>query len=207
MTYKHPERSRLGKPFVVAYTDPFLAFALRDPRFIPRLLENILNARAELAYLRHAVKFLGEEPCFLFLPTAFINNYRQLFSRPNTQYTLNIVNLPERIRSGDIRMFDFIAWITSHYSRVYKCSFADLEHGDSLHLPLASDLLPILRSVFPDFPGARSTLAVKPKQELWIANHRWLAEAAVASHVLLNERELKFTIIYEHSNGAFGLLE
>ncbi|KAJ6524882.1 hypothetical protein DFH09DRAFT_885407, partial [Mycena vulgaris] len=36
---------------------------------------------------------------------------------------------------------------------VYKCSFADLEHGDSLHLPLASDLLPILRWVFSGLSG------------------------------------------------------
>ncbi|KAJ6596214.1 hypothetical protein DFH09DRAFT_1305115 [Mycena vulgaris] len=67
-------------------------------------IEDILNARAELAYFRHAAKFLGEEPSFLFLSTSFINDCRHLFLRPNAQYTLNIVKLRERIRSGNVRM-------------------------------------------------------------------------------------------------------
>ncbi|KAJ6524883.1 hypothetical protein DFH09DRAFT_937035, partial [Mycena vulgaris] len=33
-------------------------------------IEDILNARAELAYFRHAAKSLREEPSFLFLPTS-----------------------------------------------------------------------------------------------------------------------------------------
>ncbi|KAJ6472956.1 hypothetical protein DFH09DRAFT_1110020 [Mycena vulgaris] len=61
-------------------------------------IEDILNARAELTYFRHAAKFLGEGPSFLFLPTSFINDCRQLFSWPNAQYILNVVKLPERIR-------------------------------------------------------------------------------------------------------------
>ncbi|KAJ7232119.1 hypothetical protein C8J57DRAFT_1533292 [Mycena rebaudengoi] len=59
-------------------------------------MEDVLNAREELAYFRCAAMFLGEEPSFLFIPTSFINDYRKLLESPITQYSPNIVAMRER---------------------------------------------------------------------------------------------------------------
>jgi hypothetical protein len=112
------------------------------------VLEDVLNARAELIYFRRAALFPEEEPSFVFLPTSFFNDCRKLIVLPNSPYSPEIIHLRERIRSGNVDMLGFIGWSNDHYSAVFKMCILELEHGDSMHLPAVRDLLPILRWAF-----------------------------------------------------------
>jgi hypothetical protein len=56
--------------------------------------------------------------------------------------------LREHIRTGNVVTIGFITWTNNHFSAVCKVFLAELELGDSLHLPAAPDILPILRWAF-----------------------------------------------------------
>ncbi|KAF7369166.1 hypothetical protein MVEN_00243800 [Mycena venus] len=99
--------------------------------------EDVLNARAELAYFHRAViKDLGQDPSFLFIPTSFINDCRTLIKLPGSPYSQNIIWFHERVRSGSVNVIGFLSWTRDHYSALVKMRIDDLEHGDSLNLPL-----------------------------------------------------------------------
>ncbi|KAJ7667377.1 hypothetical protein B0H17DRAFT_1142782 [Mycena rosella] len=131
--------------FLVTQTPIYSLGCLLDERWA---MEDVLNARAELIYFRRAADNLGEEPSFAFLPTAFINDCRKLVAQPHRVYSPQLVRLRGHIRSGTVKMLGFLSWTSSHYAAVYKFAMADLENGDSLHLPAARDILPILRWAF-----------------------------------------------------------
>ncbi|KAJ7087023.1 hypothetical protein C8R43DRAFT_1173898, partial [Mycena crocata] len=123
-------------------------------------LEDVLNARAELSYFRHAATTLGQDPSFLFLTTHFINECRRLHDAPNQPYSSNLVDLRERIRAGFVQTIGFVSWTTDHYSALVKCSVEDFEHGDSLHHDISPDLIPILCWAF---GGLRNYQSCQPK--------------------------------------------
>ncbi|KAJ7713987.1 hypothetical protein B0H16DRAFT_1246677, partial [Mycena metata] len=63
-------------------------------------------------------------------------------------YTPELVQLRARVRSDNVDMLGFVAWTNNHYASICHIYIAELEHGDSLHLPATPDILPILRWVF-----------------------------------------------------------
>lgn len=73
---------------------------------------------------------------------------RTLGAVPHAPYSPEIIRLRERIRSGHVDSIGFVTWTSDHYSAVCKVFIAQLELGDSLHLPAARDILPILRWAF-----------------------------------------------------------
>ncbi|KAJ6452558.1 hypothetical protein C8R47DRAFT_998072, partial [Mycena vitilis] len=114
------------------------------------VIEDVMNARAELLYFRRAAFFDDEEPSLVFLATSFFNDCRQLMAQPNAPYSPEIIAVRERIRSGLVDIVTFVGWTRDHYSAIYKFFLTDLELGDSMHLPAASDVLPILRWALAD---------------------------------------------------------
>jgi hypothetical protein len=158
---------------LIPYSEPLAGFHVtRAPIYTLGCLlgegwatEDVLNARAELLYFRRAAAFFGEEPSMLFLPTSFINDCRKLLQLPNTPYSAEIISVRARIRSGNIDMLGFVGWTSNHYSAIFKLSIADLEHGDSLHLPAAPDILRILRWAFAGlrhYEPAQNLVHIKP---------------------------------------------
>ncbi|KAJ7511950.1 hypothetical protein B0H11DRAFT_2371455 [Mycena galericulata] len=126
-----------------------LGFMLLRRRFMTSwVLEDVLNARAEMIYFRRGAVFFEEEPSFLFLPTSFINDCRTLMALPHAPYSAELVRLRGRIRSGKVDMLGFVNWRNDHFSGIFKFALSDLLLGDSLHLPAAPDILPILRWAF-----------------------------------------------------------
>ncbi|KAJ7448731.1 hypothetical protein FB451DRAFT_1187548 [Mycena latifolia] len=116
-------------------------------------MEDILNARVEVIYFRRGANFIDEEPSFLFLPTSFINDCRTLLALPNTPFSPEVIRLWEHIRSGKVTMLGFLVWTDNNYSVIFKLSMANLDHGNSLHLPAAPDTLRILRWAFSGLSG------------------------------------------------------
>ncbi|KAK7057084.1 hypothetical protein R3P38DRAFT_2759436 [Favolaschia claudopus] len=57
----------------------------------------------------------------------------------------NMIWVRERIRAGRVHGIGMLVCTSNHYSAIVKIRLDELEHGDSLHLPAQSDLLPILR--------------------------------------------------------------
>ncbi|KAJ7645697.1 hypothetical protein B0H17DRAFT_1148395 [Mycena rosella] len=121
--------NRFSEPlagFLVTQTPIYSLGCLLDERWA---MEDVLNARAELIYFRRAADNLGEEPSFVFLPTAFINDCCKLVAQPHRVYSPQLVRLRGRIRSGTVKMLGFLSWTSSHYAAVYKFTMADLENG------------------------------------------------------------------------------
>ncbi|KAJ7163676.1 hypothetical protein C8R46DRAFT_901901 [Mycena filopes] len=117
-------------------------------------VEDVLNMRAELTYFHRATRFdLGTDPSFLFLPTSFINDCRTLYKLPNRPPSSNIIDLRARIRSGSVQTIGFVSYARSHYSGVNLVHLHELEHGDSLHLRIMPDLIPVLQWAFMDLHG------------------------------------------------------
>ncbi|KAK6984492.1 hypothetical protein R3P38DRAFT_2575894 [Favolaschia claudopus] len=70
--------NRFAEPlagFSVTQTPLYNLGCLLDERWI---LDDIMNARAEFIYFRRAAMFPGVEPSFIFLPTSFVENAREL---------------------------------------------------------------------------------------------------------------------------------
>ncbi|KAJ7239683.1 hypothetical protein C8J57DRAFT_1245797 [Mycena rebaudengoi] len=141
--------------FCIARATPiYMLGCLLDEQWV---IEDILNARAELTYFRQAAKDLGPVLSFLFLPTFFINTCRKLYALPHRPYSPNLVELRERIRKGDVLTLGFVSYLEDHYSAVHLLVFEGLEYDDSLHLTVAPDLVPILRWAFAGLPGHPKT--------------------------------------------------
>ncbi|KAK7057072.1 hypothetical protein R3P38DRAFT_2759426 [Favolaschia claudopus] len=130
--------------------------------------EDVLNAAAEMMYFyRGVMKELCGDPSFLFLPTLFINECRRvwLLDESIRGYSQNMIWVRERIRAGRVHGIGMLVCTSNHYSAIVKIRLDELEHGDSLHLPAQSDLLPILRWVFAGlgaFDPGNSQAHIKP---------------------------------------------
>ncbi|KAJ7189968.1 hypothetical protein GGX14DRAFT_408419 [Mycena pura] len=72
------------------YTEPLAGFHVTEAPLYTLgcllgehwVVEDVLNARAELTYFREAAKALEADPSFLFLPTSFMNDCRTLYNLP-----------------------------------------------------------------------------------------------------------------------------
>ncbi|KAJ7027816.1 hypothetical protein C8F04DRAFT_1266601 [Mycena alexandri] len=116
-------------------------------------MEDVINARAELIYFRQATKVLMADPSSLFLPTSFINDLRVLYHLPGRPASPDLIQLRARIRSGTVDTIGFVSWAAGHFSGVNLICLPQLEHGDSLHLPIGADIVPLLRWAFLGLPG------------------------------------------------------
>ncbi|KAK7021561.1 hypothetical protein R3P38DRAFT_3196292 [Favolaschia claudopus] len=105
--------------------------------------------------------FPGVEPSFIFLPTSFVENARELrkvfegidndanlHREIVSPYSPEIIAIREGIRSGQVDSIGFVSWTNDHYSATCKVLSNPYEFGDSLNRCYASDLLPILRWAF-----------------------------------------------------------
>lgn len=103
--------------------------------------EDVLNGMAELLYFRCAAAPLENEPEFIFLPTSFFNNARHLYTQEPRLYSIELLELRERLCSTAFHTVSFIVWHNNHYaSYIYKKS-PQLFHNDSLGHPPAPNVL------------------------------------------------------------------
>jgi hypothetical protein len=103
--------------------------------------EDILNGMAELLYFQCAAAPLENEPEFIFLPTSFFNNAQHLYTQEPQLYSIELLELCERLCSTAFHMVSFIVWHDNHYvSYIYKKSL-QLFHNDSLGHPPAPNVL------------------------------------------------------------------
>lgn len=114
------------------------------------LEEDILNCMAELLYFRVSVTAADTSQVFLYPPTNFFTDARRSFYSTPRQYSAELLALRERVRIAPKCEIGFNACLNSHFSAYYHGStcYADLEHGDSLHQPHASDILEIFQWIF-----------------------------------------------------------
>jgi hypothetical protein len=81
-------------------------------------------------------------------------------------YSPNLVELRERIRNGNVLTLGLVSYLEDHYSAVHLLVFEGLKYGNSLHLTVAPDLVPILRWAFAGLLGFELLEGSHPKTGL-----------------------------------------
>ncbi|KAH7903228.1 hypothetical protein BJ138DRAFT_1020965, partial [Hygrophoropsis aurantiaca] len=108
--------------------------------------EDVLNSLAEMLYFRLAAESVDRDPTFLFLPTLFFNDARQLYHQPEEMrsYSVNMLALRERLRSTNVDRIAFLIWEQNHYAAYCYQKSSHVLHNDSMGLAPANDALEIL---------------------------------------------------------------
>ena len=112
--------------------------------------EDLFNALLEILYFNHQAKFSllpsdAAIPSCLFLPTTFLSDARRHYHSKPQQYTTEINDLRQRLLLTPVKSIYITSVFDDHYTAyVYNIGSTTIDHGDSLHLPPADDILGII---------------------------------------------------------------
>jgi hypothetical protein len=111
------------------------------------LEEDVLNGMSELLYFRLAAASKTHCAPFLFFPTSFFSDAKYLYDQSPQLYSPKLAALRDSLRASGPVLFALITCIDGHYSGFYDTLSGQLEHGDSMGFPAASDMLSVLQWV------------------------------------------------------------
>ena len=112
--------------------------------------EDLFNALLEISYFNHQAKFSllpsdAAIPSCHFLPTTFLSDARRYYHSKPQRYTTEINDLRQRLLLTPVKSIYITSVFDDHYTTyIYNIGSTTIDHGDSLHLPPADDILGII---------------------------------------------------------------